>query len=90
MNFEVSMFYILVLYDPQIHKTVLDRSISKARVYLEQQLSSVNDSYSLCIISYALVLAKSSKANLALSKRDALAIVRGKCCKFMSRKKPLS
>src|SRR6218665_1025861 len=54
------------------------------------QLDSITDPYSLCIISYALVLAKSSKANLALSKRDALAIVESKCCKFVNGNSSLS
>lgn len=62
----------------QINSSLLEQSISKAVAYLEKQLDSITDSYTLCIVTYTLVLAKSSRAGDALKKRDALAQVSSK------------
>ncbi|XP_013389533.1 CD109 antigen isoform X2 [Lingula anatina] len=53
--------------------TEFQRAISSAVSFLENQLPSLNDPYPLAIVTYALHLAKSPVANMALNKLNAMA-----------------
>jgi len=56
----------------------LDAAIAKAKSYIEDQLNAVgSDPYALNIISYALTLARSSRASDAVNLLSALAITEG-------------
>ena len=52
-------------------------AIDKARSYLENQLSTTTNNYTLAVMTYALVLAGSSRAGEAMSKLEAIAIKKG-------------
>jgi CD109 antigen len=60
----------------QIDNVHYSRAVNNARVYLETQLMSISSNpYALSIISYALVLVGSSRANTAVSMLNNLAVV---------------
>ena len=65
-----------VWYVTQSLKTSLDNAIAKAKAHLEAQMDGI-DPYALAIVTHALTVSKSSKAEEALGKLNDLAIKSG-------------
>lgn len=71
-------FVFITVCSLQVDSASLTASITLARGFLEDQLSSVaSDPYALSIIAYALTLAQSPRANDVLQMLEALAKVEG-------------
>jgi len=63
----------------QMDSANVNTRIVLAQQYLEDQVSgAISDTYALCIISYALALARSSKVGHVLQLLEGLAKVEGK------------
>jgi len=62
----------------QVPQSTLETSRTRAVQYLESQLNATfSDPYALSIITYALTLANSRLADIALQQLNALAVIEG-------------
>jgi A-macroglobulin TED domain len=67
----------------QVNRYTFDNGKLQAMQYLESQLPVIaTDPYALSIVCYALTLANSTKAYMALQLLEALAVNEGKCKSF--------